>query len=57
MKYSACGSREVIAVIDDKYYCFKCGSRIVRKNVLKQIEGWKSQGLIPDLRAIEINRS
>jgi len=47
IKCSACGSTRVVARIGNKYYCFKCGSKIVRENVLRQIEKWKELGLVP----------
>lgn len=43
-----CGSPDVMAKIDGKYYCAYCGSRVVKENVLRQIENWKKAGLIPE---------
>jgi len=41
-----CGSKRVIAVIGGKYYCFKCGSKIVQDHVLRYIDLLKERGLI-----------
>ncbi len=41
-----CGSSEVLAEIDGKFYCLKCGAKIVKEHVLRQIEMWKKLGLV-----------
>lgn len=48
VKCVVCGSPNVMAKINGKYYCSNCGSKIVRENVLRQIENWKRAGLIPE---------
>lgn len=48
VKCAICGSPEVMAEIEGKYYCINCGFKIVRENVLRQIENWKRAGLIPE---------
>jgi len=46
VKCSICGSKNVIAIINGKYYCYKCGSKIVNKHVLKVLEEYSKKGLI-----------
>ncbi|RLE62911.1 MAG: hypothetical protein DRJ49_02020 [Thermoprotei archaeon] len=46
LKCSICGSKDVIALIEGKYYCFKCGSKIVERHVLKQLEELERRGII-----------
>jgi len=48
VRCAICGSPNVMAKINGKYYCSNCGSKVVRENVLKQIESWKKAGLIPE---------
>ena len=43
-----CGSPNVMAEINGKYYCAICGAKIVKDNVLRQIENWRRAGLIPE---------
>lgn len=47
-KCCICGSEEVLAEIDGKLYCWKCGMKIIKEHVLRQIEMWKKLGLVPD---------
>jgi len=47
IKCSICGSREVLAKIEGKYYCFKCGAKILREHLRKQFRKMKEEGLIP----------
>ena len=47
IKCSACGSTRVVARIGNKYCFFKCESKIVMEDVLRQIEKWKELGLVP----------
>jgi len=42
-----------MAEIEGKFYCFKCGSKMVRENVLRQIEAWRRAGLIPEVEESE----
>ena len=53
VRCAVCGSRDVMAEIEGKFYCFKCGSKIVRENVLRQIEAWRRAGLIPEVEESE----
>jgi len=41
-----CGSRDVIAKIEGKYYCYKCGSRIIKEHMDKVLEELRRKGLI-----------
>ncbi|MCD6562449.1 MAG: hypothetical protein J7K23_00865 [Thermoproteales archaeon] len=45
-KCTLCGSPEIMAKINGKYYCFKCGSKIVNEHVRKLIEDLGKKGLI-----------
>jgi len=45
-KCSLCGSQEVMAKINGKYYCYKCGSKIVNAHIEKLIEELNKRGLI-----------
>jgi len=38
---SVCGSPHVTAKIGGKYYCFKCGSKIVMEHAWRVIENYK----------------
>jgi len=44
-KCVVCGSRNIMAKIEGKYYCFNCGSKIVREKVLTQIKLWKKMDI------------
>ncbi|MCD6458019.1 MAG: hypothetical protein DRJ44_03800 [Thermoprotei archaeon] len=46
-KCSVCGSEKVLAKINGKYYCFKCGSKIIDQHIREQIIKMKEEGLIP----------
>ncbi len=46
VKCSVCGSKEVVALIDGKYYCFKCGSKVVEEHVLKQLREFEKRGMV-----------
>lgn len=46
---SVCGSRDVFAKIEGKYYCFKCGSRLVIEHSKKIVEEYVKK-YIGDLR-------
>ncbi|RLE64755.1 MAG: hypothetical protein DRJ38_04965 [Thermoprotei archaeon] len=48
VKCSICGSREVLAKIEGKYYCFKCGAKILNEHIKRQIKRMKEEGLIPE---------
>lgn len=45
-KCSLCGSPEVMAKINGKYYCYRCGSKIVNTHIEKLIEELNKRGLI-----------
>lgn len=36
-----CGSKNIMAKIEGKYYCHKCGSKIIREKIAIQINAWK----------------
>lgn len=38
IKCCVCGSREVLAKIGGKYYCAKCGRKVVMEHLLAQIK-------------------
>ena len=46
IKCAICGSKDVVAIINGKYYCFKCASRIVKKNVLSQLHDLEKRGVV-----------
>jgi len=48
LRCEECGSPNVVARIMGKYYCFKCGSKIVKEHLRKQISIMKEKGLIFD---------
>ena len=43
---SVCGSEEVMAKIEGKYYCFKCGSKVIKEHMDRVIEELKRKGLM-----------
>lgn len=45
IRCSVCGSQEVAAKIEGKYYCFKCGAQLLRENSRKLLEYLKKKYL------------
>ncbi|RLE83607.1 MAG: hypothetical protein DRJ41_04615 [Thermoprotei archaeon] len=46
VRCSVCGSKEVMAKIEGKYYCFKCGSKVIKEHMDRVIEELKRKGLM-----------
>jgi len=47
IKCCICGSRDVLALIEGKYYCYRCGSKVIRKKLYEQFIRMKQEGLVP----------
>lgn len=45
MKCSACGKEGATAKIGGKYYCYSCGSRVVKEHVLRLLKELERKGL------------
>ncbi len=45
MKCSACGKEGATAKIGGKYYCYSCGSRVVKEHVLRSLKELERKGL------------
>ena len=48
VRCSVCGSRDVLAKIEGKYYCFKCGAKILNDHLRKQVKRMREEGLIAE---------
>jgi len=46
VRCARCGRRNVIAKIMGKYYCYECGSRIVKEHILRVFEELRGKGLV-----------
>ncbi len=46
VRCEVCGSREVMGKIRGKYYCFKCGSRIIREHTERLLRELSEKGIV-----------
>ncbi len=46
IKCSVCGSPNVMAKIRGRYYCYKCGARLMQEHVTKLLESLREKGMI-----------
>jgi len=45
VRCSVCGSPNVVAKIEGKYYCYECGAKLLRENSRKMLEHLKKKYL------------
>ena len=45
LRCAACGSLNVVAKIEGKYYCFKCGSAVILENSKRMLQELKKKYL------------
>ncbi|MCC6058972.1 MAG: TFIIB-type zinc finger domain-containing protein [Thermofilum sp.] len=45
LRCAVCGSPDVVAKIEGKYYCFKCGSALILENSKKMLQELKRKYL------------
>jgi tRNA(Ile2) C34 agmatinyltransferase TiaS len=43
---SVCGARKPLAKIGGKYYCYECGSKLVREHILLLLKELEKKGLV-----------
>ena len=46
-KCCKCGSKKVLAKIQGKYYCYKCGSELLREHIARQLRELAERGVVP----------
>jgi len=46
VKCAACGRQRVAAKILGKYYCYECGSRLVREHIARLLKELEKKGLV-----------
>ncbi len=44
---AVCGSKNVMAILFGRPYCFSCASKVVRLNLIRFLGNLKREGLIP----------
>uniref|UniRef100_A0A7J3X867 RRN7-type domain-containing protein n=1 Tax=Thermofilum pendens TaxID=2269 RepID=A0A7J3X867_THEPE len=45
LRCAACGSLNVVAKIEGKYYCFRCGSTVILENSKRMLQELKKKYL------------
>jgi len=46
VKCAACGRERVAAKILGKYYCYECGSKLVKEHIARLLKGLEKRGLV-----------